>query len=542
MQIQKNISSPFTTQEELRAGLLSRIPENRRAQFFSPAPPGTLTAELHGLDEGALAAAKNRLQTAIEKQEKVLIFGDYDCDGVTATAVLWETLAESGLTARPFLPHRERHGYGLSVTALEEIFSEYQPDLVVTVDNGIVAHEAFAWLKEKGVDTILTDHHTSDGTVPPADIVVHSTQLAGVTVAWMLAHALNPESAATKLDYAVLGTLADQVPLYGANRSFALHGLAALRNTQRRSLLALAEAAGTRLSEATAETVHFLLAPRINAMGRLGDAMDALRALVSKQPERTHQLVKALQETNRSRQELTSDLYEEVISSLSGKHEQEHLVVVSGEFHEGIIGLLASKIVDTTHKPAIVISTLGETAKASVRSVPGVNIVEFLRDQAESVPYVALGGHAMAAGFSIPLDTLETTQRHLETAARATISPDLLVPSIEVIGALDWSLLRGETLLTLQEFAPFGAGNETPSFLLEDIEIRDYRPVGRDGSHWLLTLADPRSGLPTKAIYFRAAEKITEPLHTYRHAVVELSPSNYRGKDVDIVVRAVLAG
>lgn len=537
MQIVKDVPYIIASQEELTEALLARIPIENRETFFSPPHPRDLAAEEHGLNTEALQAAVQRLQTAIHNQEKVLIFGDYDCDGVTATAVLWETLQELGLQATPFLPHREKHGYGLSVTALEEIWENFQPDLVVTVDNGIVAHEAFQWLTEKQVDTILTDHHTSDGQFPPASIILHSTKLAGVTVAWMLAFALAPKVAEKKLDLAVLGTLADQVPLYGANRSFAYHGLHALRHTTRPSLLALAQSAGIDLTQATPETVHFTLAPRINAMGRLGDAMDALRALVSRHPQRTQTLVRALQDMNTSRQELTGELYEEVLRTL--EHENEHIAIVTGEFHEGIIGLLASKIVDTTHKPAIVISTSGEVAKASVRSVSGVNIIDFLRGLS-TVSYLALGGHAMAAGFSVALTDLTQVVATIQREAKEKISRKKLVPTMKVLGRLDWNLLQTDTLDTLAHFAPFGAGNETPTFVLENIGIRDFRPVGRDGQHWQLQIEELETARQSRAIFFRAAEKMTQSLSEYHSVVIELAESNYRGRSVDIIVRSAL--
>lgn len=538
MKIIKTVAEPITSQEKLTEALLSRIPEEARKDFFAPPHPKDLTEEQHGISKDSLLLAKKRIEKAITNQEKVLVFGDYDCDGVTATAVLWETLAELGLKTQPFLPHREKHGYGLSVTALEEIWQEVQPDLVITVDNGIVAHEAFLWLKEHGVDTILTDHHSSDGVFPKADIVVHSTQLAGVTVAWMLAHTLDPKIAEQKLDYAVLGTLADQVPLYGANRSFAFHGLEALRNTTRASLLAIAKATSTDLTQATTETVHYTLAPRINAMGRLGDAMDALRALVSKNPERTQHLVRALQETNSSRQELTNELYEEVLESL--EHESEHIVVVAGEFHEGIIGLLASKIVDVTHKPAIVLSTTGEVAKASVRSIPGIDIIGFLRSLT-NISYLSLGGHTMAAGFSVEKADLASSLQIIRDSAKEKIASESLLPSLTVLGNLQWDLLNTQTLDTLKRFAPFGSGNEAPVFLLEEIGIRDFKPVGKEGKHWQLVLEDLATARQTRSIFFRAADKMTESLSEYRAVAIQLSESQYHGRKVDVIIKAALS-
>lgn len=527
------------TPEEIRKALLTRIPEDQRRLFFAPTSPLALSPEEHGLDPESLQKAVERLQQAIRNKEKVLIFGDYDCDGVTATAILWETLQELGLTAQPFLPHRERHGYGLSVAALEEIWQQAQYDLVITVDNGIVAFPAFAWLKERRVDTILTDHHTPGETYPTADIVVHSTKLAGATVAWMVAAALSPDKALEKLDYAVIGTLADQVPLYGANRSFAWHGLLALQKTPRASLRALARAAGVDLALIDESGVTFRLAPRINAMGRLGSAMDALRALVSRQPKRITELMQQLNDTNDDRQTLTKEALESATRMIEAETSAPVLIAV-GDWHEGVIGLIASKLTEQWHRPSIVISTANGVAKASARSIPRVNLIDFLRSVEGKVPYLALGGHAMAAGFSLAPENLSAAISTLREAAQEQFGNWQFSSQLPVVGSLNWDLLGLPTLQVLEEFRPFGSGNDEPLFLLDRVQIMETRPVGRENRHWQVRFEDRETGRKAQGIFFGATEKFSGETAEVQQIVCRLQKSTYPGKEVEIVIERLL--
>ena len=281
---------------------------------------------------------------------------------MTATAVLWESLYSLGVNAQPFLPHREKHGYGLSLVALKEIFEKEKPDLVITVDNGIVAHDEIAWLKQQGVYVIITDHHEALETLPKADVIVHSTLLSGVGVAWFLARELTPKKSEELLDYVALGTVSDQIPLLGASRSLVIEGLRVLRQAKRQSLRVLAEIAGVDLSQANMNTIHFAIAPRINAMGRLYHALDALRALVTQNPARTRELMSKLDSVNAERQQITQDAYSEM-KQHRVTNDDDSVTVVIGPYHEGVIGLIATKLVETYSKPAIVIPTENEYYK-----------------------------------------------------------------------------------------------------------------------------------------------------------------------------------
>lgn len=526
--------SLISTPEQLDEVLLQRIPREHREEFFSAPHPTALSSEATGINPNLLQAAVDRIRQAITVQETVVIYGDYDCDGVTATAILWLTLRHLGLKALPFLPHRERHGYGLSIAGLEEIWQKAQPTLVITVDNGIVANEGIAWLKRKGVDVIVTDHHEAGSQEPPADVILHSTNLCGATVSWMLAHALDPEFAQEQLDLAAVGTIADQVPLFGANRSFAVHGLSLMRQQKRESLRSLAEVAGFRLEEADSSTVHFGIAPRINAMGRLYEATEALRALVSNQRDRSLELMRRLQQVNAQRQELTNRSIEQVLKQI--QTEDESIVVAAGDFHEGVIGLIASKLVDRTGKPSIVISLGDEKAKASCRSIAGFHMTHFLRGL-KDVPFLSLGGHAMAAGFSLAAENANAAISTIRSEARQKIDRSIFSSSTLVVGELDPQLLNRRTAKQVQRFAPFGAGNEQPLFLLPNCLIQSVREVGQSGAHAQITLE--YGGTRQQAIWFNYKDRGWQEKSKNIDVAVSLSESTFRGREIEIQVQTV---
>lgn len=531
MKIRRATSQLLQTPEDVQAVLLERLPETSRADFLSPSHPESLGEESHGIPRKHLEHAAEIIRHASDEKQKILIFGDYDCDGVTSTAILWETLYELGIQAKPFLPHREKHGYGISVAVLEEIWQEFQPDLLITVDNGIVAHEAFLWLKQKGVRTILTDHHQQSASLPEADCILHSSVLSGAGVAWYLAHELSPEIARKELDFAVLGTLSDQVPLLQANRSLAVHGLQALRETDRASLKALARKAKLDLTRADENTVHYGFAPRINALGRISHALEALRALLSRQPERMQQLLTQMEETNTERQRLTNDACQELDAHLQTSPE-DPLCIAVGEYPEGIIGLLASKLVDSYHKPAIVISTLNEIPKASCRSVEGVNIIEFLRSLPSEL-FTSLGGHPGAAGFSLSPKALEEFVERAKESARTYISAEQTERTVDILGELEWRVIQPALLDVLDRFAPFGSANDLPLFSLGTVEVVDTQPVGKDGAHRKITVRHPITKQTLSLICF-AYQKRGIVCHEIREPFVKFKRSTYRAGTIDI--------
>ncbi|HEX9817786.1 MAG TPA: DHH family phosphoesterase, partial [Patescibacteria group bacterium] len=276
--------------------------------FFSPPELSQITLEDVEIDLEQVRIAKERLLQAIKKKEQILVFGDYDADGICATAIMWEALYSLGANALPFIPHREKHGYGLTWAAIEELSERPFPAVVITVDTGIVALEAVKELTNKGVEVIITDHHQPETTLPSALAIVHTPLISGSAVAWFMARELSEKATRQSLDLAALATISDMMPLRGVNRSLVFHGLKAINQTKRLGLKTLLKVAKLDKKPVNAGTVGYALAPRINAMGRLSHGLDALRLLCTTSQSRAWQLAMLLDDTNSDRQQLTDDL------------------------------------------------------------------------------------------------------------------------------------------------------------------------------------------------------------------------------------------
>lgn len=514
---------PITIEELLSLLMANRgLEPELQKQFLEPLSPNDLTLQDVGLDASQVKIALDRLKQARDAQEKVLVFGDYDADGISATAVLWQTLHAAGFDALPFIPDRQRHGYGLSVAALQEILqsSERAPQLVMTVDNGIVATEAANFLQEQGIDLIITDHHSPDeAQQPKALAIVHTTQLCGATVAWMFSREIAQtfasnqaiQSVQAALDLCAVATIADQVPLLKANRSFAYHGLAAIRTSQRPGLKALLQQANAVQLEVTEDTVNFVIAPRINAMGRLKHGMDALRLLCSNSESRVGELANTLGSTNDTRKNVTYEQYQHAFQLAKEKAEQHIIIVASEEYHEGVIGLIAGRLAERFFKPAIVLSIGDGVAKASARSVPGVNIVELIREVRDEL--LEVGGHPMAAGFGLELGNLASVTHRLEQLAITSISDTLLQPQLELECVLPHQLLTLETADALRALAPFGQKNPQPVFGLQNLQLLDAQTIGKDSKHLKLFVSTGDPDSPLEVMFWRKgflAEKLPQ--------------------------------
>jgi single-stranded-DNA-specific exonuclease len=464
----------------------------QRGLTLTPQDPLTLTPQAVGLEPAPLKQIVSRLNATLKTSQPILIYGDYDADGITATAILWECLHSLGARVYPFIPDREKHGYGLSIKGIQAASNQYQSliinhqPLIISVDNGITATEAAAYLKQQNIPLIITDHHQPGKDLPQADTIVHTQQISGAGVAWMLARALKPEAAAASLDLVTIGTVADLLPLTGPNRSIVAYGLQALSQTKRIGLQALytdAQIAGQPIN-----TYHigYVIAPRLNAMGRLAQAMDSLRLLLTANPDRAQKLAASLGAMNRDRQDLTQQYVDQAID-LVGETTDETLIIVDHpEFHEGVIGLVAGKLVEKHYRPAIVISRRKEISKASARSVAGVNIIELIRSQEELL--VSAGGHPMAAGFSLITDSIKIFRQSLQTYARSVITPEQLTPKLDIDLALSAKDVTRSLYDAIEQLQPFGIGNPRPLFAFKNLTVNQVRTVGRDNQHLKLTV------------------------------------------------------
>ncbi len=481
-------------------------------QFFSPPSPLAMQPQEIGLDLGQITKAVSRLKQAKQNQEKVVIFGDYDADGICASAILWLALKKIGLVAQPFIPDRQRHGYGISIKALKELVKTQNPDLIITVDNGIVANKALQWAKEQDLAVIVTDHHQPAAKLPPALALIYSTKVCGASVAWFLAKALlasDVETTQSLLDLAGLATITDQMRLVKANRSFAKYGLEQLRQSPRTGLAALMKIAKVRPKTLKAYHLGFVLGPRINAAGRIGNSLEALRLLCTQDEKAAAQLAKKLDLLNQKRQDLTKDLFALALKEHK-KWAQEHLIFVAHQdYHEGIIGLIAGQLCEKYAKPAIVVSLQDQQAKASARSVKGVNIIELIRMVQEDL--LSAGGHKLAAGFSLSLDKLDQVRQQLMKLAKEEISAELLQPSAKAECELPASLISFKTIKLIDKLAPFGLGNPQPKFILKKLQLIEALTMGKEDRHLRLILQSPiHAHQQYKAVGWNLGYKIKE--------------------------------
>ena len=433
--------------------------------------------------------AIQRIIKAIGKKEKVIVYSDYDADGICGSAIMWETLFDLGADVLPYVPHRINEGYGFYIPSIEKLASS-GVSLIVTVDHGVTAVKQIEAAKKLGIDVIVTDHHLLPKSLPKPYALVHSVQLCGAAVAWRFCFDLVAQFKPSykkilisKLELAAIATIADLVPLTGANRAIVKLGLEILASTVRPGLKSLISESNINYQIGSYEIGH-ILAPRINAMGRIEHGLDALRLICAKSTKSADELARLLSKTNTKRQELTTNAITQAVDLVT----KEHLVgVVSHKsWHEGVIGLVASRLVEVHHKPMVVISRGEQFSKGSARSIPGFNIVDAIRASSEYL--IDAGGHPMAAGFTIETRHIETFSRKINAYAQGKLTEDLLERVINIECELEKSDINSKTLSQIKTFEPYGIANPQPVFLTKGILVEDVRGVGQDNKHLKLQL------------------------------------------------------
>ncbi len=491
-----------------------------------------------GIDPLQLEKALAKIIKAEENNQEVVIFGDYDVDGNCSTAIMWQGLREIGLTAIPFIPHRIRHGYGIRVSALEEIFATKKPDLIVTVDNGITADKALEFCHAQKVPVIVTDHHLRDEKKAklPATAIVQTTQLCGAGVAWFVikelwkkANVKNwAEKAGELLDLVCLATIADQVPLKGVNRQLARAGLEKLRQTERPGLTELMKISALKQSSLSTDDVGFGLGPKINAIGRLTNTLEALRLLCTTNQKKALELAQVLTKVNGQRQELTGEMIDLALKQIDEKKLAKVILVASDKFHEGIVGLIASKLTEIYARPTVAISLDDKIGKASCRSIEGINITEILRTFREDL--IDVGGHEMAAGFSFKRENLELVKKSLQKAA-AVITDEQLVPKIIGDGEVKIAVLYENKLSDfLNQLQPFGAANP-PIVVVVTGKVVSWRYLGNENQHLRIDLTDETGKFLTVLFWQYAKHKIEVPGKGAKIRVIgELKIDEYQGR------------
>jgi single-stranded-DNA-specific exonuclease len=468
--------------------------KDQKEEFFNPIHPYKFSLDKLKISEKEVVKATTRLKTALNNKEQVYIYGDYDADGVCATALLWQSLYQLGFKVLPYIPERFSEGYGINTKSVKALKVK-DPDLklIITVDNGIVAQKDILEIKKYGIDVIVTDHHDKGGGKKVALATVHTTEICGSALAWVFVREVykslkvNGETFLGKqLDLVSIGTIADQVPLTPFNRSFAKHGLEALNKTTRVGLLELIRDAALSLGDIRTYEVGYVIAPRINAMGRLTHAIESLRLLCYTDPKKVGDLSRLLTKTNLERQKIVEGVVKHAREQMSKKKTGKVLILGDSDYHEGVIGLAAGKLTEEFFLPAIVFSKGKEFSKASARSIPGFNIIENVRKLKKML--VAGGGHPMAAGFTIKTKNLKAFIKKFEYLAEPLLTEKILTKSHKVDLELGFDSLSFELIEILKRFEPFGIGNFSPSFIVANVSILKVRTIGQNGKHLKLLL------------------------------------------------------
>lgn len=492
----------YAVEDEARAYL------NARADF------NTDPFQMTGMRE-----AIDRIQVALQNHEPIAIYGDYDVDGVTSTALLVETLTYFDADVRGYIPNRFDEGYGLNNEAMDKLKAD-GVKLVVTVDCGIRSPGEAAYAKSLGLDLIISDHHhPAEGELPPALSVINPKQpadiypdkdLAGVGIAYKIAEALLTRSPSSfvldsLLDLVALGTVADLAPLTGENRILVRRGLRQMKQTRRQGLFSLAAVSEIRLEKVNAGTIGFSLGPRLNAAGRLKEALAAYELLVTKDPARAGELAQLLNIQNRERQTITREIQATAESIALADDPNAWLLFAAHEdFSSGVIGLAASRLTETYYRPAIVASKGEAETRGSCRSIPEFHITDAL-DRCTDL-LVRHGGHAAAAGFTVRNENLPELVARLKSIAAEKLSELELKPTLTADMEVSLADIRPELFENCLRFLePTGYGNPNAVFVARNVKVKNARAIGADAKHLKLALED-EAGYTHDAIGFRFGE------------------------------------
>ncbi len=457
-----------------------------------------------------MAQAAGRVALAMTGGEKIAVFGDYDVDGITATCLLTSFLRKHGADVISYIPGRLEEGYGLNPIAIHQLHEE-GVKLIITVDCGITALQEAELCREKGIDLVITDHHECKDTLPQAVAVVDPHRpdggyphknLSGVGVAFKLASALCGSQEDVLRDYAdmvCLGTVADVMPLQGENRVFVSRGLQALANTHRPGIAALMAESGCDPKNISASSIGFILAPRINAAGRMGKIELAVELFLTDDPARARDLAKGLCELNRQRQSVESDIYTQAVSMLPQSKTVDAVVLADESWHQGVVGIVASRIAEEYACPAFLICLDGDHGKASSRSYGGFNLFSSLTTLSDLLE--SYGGHELAAGFTITRDNIPEFRRQISLLASGYYQDDGPRTQLDVDCAVPAELLTIRSIESLGILEPCGNGCPRPTLMVKNLTVDRIQQVG-GGKHMRLRLKSGHHYLG--AIYFSA--------------------------------------
>lgn len=527
----------------------------RAADFLQP----TFQSLPNPMELSGMREATDRIYHALQKNERILVFGDYDADGVTAAAVLATFLKCAGADVQVHLPHRITEGYGLQPKHINQLAMPQKIDLIVTVDCGSSSHDAIEAAKRFGIDVIITDHHNIE-TKPEAFAVINPklpqqpeslVNLAGVGVAFYLAIGLRmvlresdwwkerkEPNLSALCDLVAIGTIADVVPLVGVNRILAKTGLQQMNMCPRPGIEALKITSAIRSRSINSNDISFRLTPRINAAGRISHAQTAFDLLTARNLETAHKMADTLDQLNKRRQAIEHQIYDQIIRQLDSRPdllEHKTLMLANNIWHEGVLGIVAAKLAAEFHRPVVLISTRNGIGKGSGRSIPGIDLYRAL-DNCRSL-LDKFGGHRMAAGVTVQHDNI----RKLQTAFERTVellSPGEMVGSIAVDAEIRFDQINSKLVTDLERLEPFGEANPAPIFLSENVQVTSAAIVG--GRHRKMRLQQYGvNSAPIDAIQFNLKSD-TPRADSFEQLAFRLQWNRHNGKrHIQILVEAV---
>lgn len=483
--------------------------------------------------------AVSRIYQALLSGESIAIYGDFDVDGITATAILIQGLTALGGNAIPYIPHRITEGYGLKIAALENLYRQ-GISLIITVDCGITALFEVKKANKMGLDIIITDHHSPLFEIPPALAIVNPklpgskypfAHLAGAGIAFKLAQALlqsigRQEYLDQLIDLAALGTIADIVPLLGENRYLVKRGLMLINNMPRLGIREMINETGLNIGNLDTTSISWILAPRLNAAGRLAHAMTSYKLLMTNSPQEARDLVIQLEQKNAERQKLTSRTLAHAREQILAQGVSSLLIAADNDYPIGIVGLVAGRLAEEFYRPTVIIRTGEHVSSGSCRSIPEFNIIQSL-NRCHHL-FTRFGGHSQAAAFTLPTKNLPQLKEHLCQQASSQLDGIDLQPHLDIDAVINLSELSRDTFPLIQRLAPFGSCNPNPTLLSRRVEVLDCRSMGSNNGHLRLKLKQGSTvwdGVGFRLGNYRS--KITSLLDI----VYNLEMNNWRGID-----------
>ena len=481
-----------------------------------------------------LVSAGERIKEALKRGEKILIYGDYDVDGITGTALLVSFLREEGGRVSYYIPSRFNEGYGFNFNALKKI-SDEGINLIITVDCGISSIKEIEYARSLGLEIIVTDHHRPPPEIPSSCLILNPLQkdcpypwkkLAGVGVAFKLVQYLLPEGKGEKyMDLAALGTIGDVVTLLEENRILVKYGVERINWAPGEGIKALRDVSGFTGKEISSCQLSYSLIPRLNAAGRMGSAEKAVELLLTDSPEKAREIAENLDGFNRERQQIEKSILEKARQEIEEKElYRNKVLVLAGEgWHPGVTGIVASRLVDKYYRPVLLISLEGEEGRGSGRSIEGFNIIEAVSKCAKLL--TRYGGHEQACGLTISRENLDEFRKQLNDLAEEELSPSLLIPRLHLEAELETEYISLELLDQLKLLEPFGQGNPPPLFKSGGLEIEDYNFVGKNRNHLKLRLRGKKEAL--EGIFFNMEEVKGSLAHRQVSAAFLLEDNNW---------------